>query len=118
MNVKWLHWSLHTPIPFDFERLPLDLKYYMLRFMLVSGEPITNPFLQNVAATNGTIKYSWSKFMRPNLIATNKEYYKIGMKMLYKYNTFRFTRLVTKAPEKWANWFMTTIGDSTIRRLD
>ncbi|KAJ5040570.1 uncharacterized protein L3040_006222 [Drepanopeziza brunnea f. sp. 'multigermtubi'] len=101
-------WSDCPPI--DINELPLDLKHLLLRFMLVSEEPITNPFLQDTDTSYGRIKYGWSKYMRPNILATNKEFYEIGMKMLYGYNTFRFTRLVAQAPPEYWRGGMESVG--------
>ncbi|PBP18140.1 hypothetical protein BUE80_DR011123 [Diplocarpon rosae] len=91
--------------PFQIERLPRDLLQYLLRFMLVAVEPITNPFLargeQNLpAGETFQVRHTWSRYMRPGLLATNKHFYKCGMNMLYGYNTFRFTRLVEDLPVK------------------
>ena len=108
-----------TPLPFShyppqlsLHMLPEDVVQLILRFMLVAEEPITNPHLQNVACyklrqspesqasyhLEGTdvVKYTWSKFLRPAILATCKQYYRLGVRMLYQYNTFRFTRLVSQ----------------------
>ncbi|KAK2629525.1 hypothetical protein QTJ16_000345 [Diplocarpon rosae] len=91
--------------PFNIESLPRDLQQYLLRFMLVAVEPITNPFISRgkqkiPAGETIQVRHTWSKYMRPGLLATNKRFYRCGMSMLYGYNTFRFTRLVEDLPVK------------------
>ncbi|CZT08032.1 uncharacterized protein RAG0_13267 [Rhynchosporium agropyri] len=104
------------PDRFPIEDLPTDLWIQVLRVMLVSEEPITNPHLQNentldhaelLNAESGPtnegviVKYNCFKYLRPNLMATSKRYWSTGMQMLYGQNTFRFTRLIHQAGRMW-----------------
>ncbi|KAH9214291.1 hypothetical protein DL95DRAFT_504207 [Leptodontidium sp. 2 PMI_412] len=81
----------------------------------VADEPITNPHVQNQKwsqkdpntheyTERGVIKYKWSRYLRPAILATNKTHHSLGIKMLYQYNTFRFTRLVAQANNDWAEF--------------
>ncbi|KAL5331987.1 hypothetical protein ACEPPN_001530 [Leptodophora sp. 'Broadleaf-Isolate-01'] len=104
-----------SPPQVPIEALPTDLIQYLIRFMLVADEPITNPHVQNQKwsqkdpntheyTERGVIKYKWSRYLRPAILATNKTYHSLGIKMLYQYNTFRFTRLVAQANNDWAEF--------------
>ncbi|PVH78487.1 hypothetical protein DL98DRAFT_533784 [Cadophora sp. DSE1049] len=108
--------------------LPEDVVQLILRFMLVAQEPITNPHLQNKiwyerlpssqsggpvrVAERGVVKYTWSKYLRPAMLATCDRYYRMGVVMLYQYNTFHFTRLVSQANNLWAD--RCTLGPSAM----
>ncbi|KAH7317873.1 hypothetical protein BKA65DRAFT_483338 [Rhexocercosporidium sp. MPI-PUGE-AT-0058] len=110
-----------SPPQFPLEKLPADLIQYLIRYFLVADEPITNPQLQNkkwhqkdpgtaAYTEGGVVRYKWSKYMRPAILATNKTYHLMGSRMLYRYNTFRFTRLVAQANNQWAD-FCTRTGE-------
>ncbi|CZR63860.1 uncharacterized protein PAC_13757 [Phialocephala subalpina] len=91
----------------------------MLEFMLVSAEPITNPWIQKMRTmmtehesedtfssnSGGTttflsgaqtplynkrvvIEYSWSKYLRPALLATCKEYHRKGTNLFDAFSEF------------------------------
>ncbi|KAL2065295.1 hypothetical protein VTL71DRAFT_2964 [Oculimacula yallundae] len=113
-DIKSMQVSDHLP-QFPIEDLPRDLWHYILKFMLVSDETITNPYLQHQKwyktdpeadeeTEGGIINYSWSKYLRPSILATNKFYHFMGTKFLYRYNTFRFTRLVAQTGHLWADF--------------
>lgn len=122
------------------QQLPAEVVDLMLDFMLVSTEPITNPWTQKMRTlktdygnidesedfnhSNGmitttfnpyptithspsyrhvTIEYSWSRYMRPALLATCKEYHRRGINLLYGLNTFKFTHLMGQlGQEDWS----------------
>ena len=108
----------HDPHQLPLHKLPEGVVQLILRFMLVAEEPITNPHLQNVACYEwrqspeshvsyhltemNVVKYTWSTFLRPAILATCKQFYRLGVRMLYQYNTFRFTGLVSQAQTSWA----------------
>lgn len=129
--------------------LPGEIVDLMLEFMLVSEEPITNPWAQrmrttkteyrnedesgdatgsNVSATNNqssisqnksykkvVVQYSWSKYLRPALLATCKEYHKKGTNLLYGLNTFQFTRLMGQlGQDDWSIF----VGGKTVKNTD
>ncbi|OWP00199.1 hypothetical protein B2J93_5769 [Marssonina coronariae] len=105
--------------PFNIEDMPWDLQQYILRFMLVAIEPVTNPFLPRgeqefSGGEKIQIKHRWSKYMRPGILATNKNFYQRGMDMLYGYNIFCFTRLVEDLPVKGL-WTCQLCGPSDTR---
>lgn len=63
------------------------MQYGLLSFMLTSPSGIVNPWEDDTDQTR-----AWSRYLRPNIIATCKDLYKIGTGLLYEVNDFHFTR--------------------------
>lgn len=68
----------------------------IVKQMLVSDGVITNPWMQhNLDQDQHTYQeYGWNEWVNLSFLAVSKEWHEIGVKMLYEYNTFRFTRQV------------------------
>ncbi|KAL2065298.1 hypothetical protein VTL71DRAFT_2967 [Oculimacula yallundae] len=80
-----------------FGELPDDMKLLILSKMLIA-EPtaIVNPWMQHNLDNDPQVhkKYPWSRGFNTNILATSKQLYGLGMKLLYEQNTFVFTRLI------------------------
>jgi len=83
-----------------FSRLPHELILTFLEFFLVALGGITNPWRKNDYLRSGdpSVNYQWGKYLRPAILATNKEVYEIGINFLYGSNQFYFTQRVSSVP--------------------
>ncbi|KUJ14472.1 uncharacterized protein LY89DRAFT_784411 [Mollisia scopiformis] len=76
-----------------FLRLPEELRLQVLEYFLVAKQPITNPWMESdLDGDNGENVHTWKKGLDISMLLVSKDMHRLGIKLLYGRNTFRFTR--------------------------